>query len=97
MFCCSQRRLAASMQYALAVATSGEKTPSADTGIGRSFGPRVRRAREEQGMTQRQLAEILERDHRIKLDSSAITRIERSALDPDSAKPSPLQRYWTFP
>jgi transcriptional regulator with XRE-family HTH domain len=46
------------------------------------FGARIKRAREEQGLTQRELSEILEKDHRIRLDSSAVTRIESGSREP---------------
>lgn len=74
------------MQYARAVANQ-EGEDSGDQARQQQqpssgFGARIKRAREEQGLTQRQLSEILEQDHRIKLDSSAITRIENGTREP---------------
>ena len=48
-------------------------------------------------MTQRQLAEILEKAHRIKLDSSAITRIERSAREPRLGEAIAIAEILDFP
>jgi len=42
----------------------------------------MKRARDEEGLTQRELSELLLRDRRVKLDSSAITRIEGGAREP---------------
>ena len=42
-------------------------------------------------MTQRQLAEILERDHRIKLDGWRSPESNVARVNPDSAKPSPYR------
>lgn len=47
------------------------------------FGTKVRKAREERGLTQRQLSEMLAgNEYRVHLDNSAITRIENGAREP---------------
>ena len=61
------------------------------------FGQRVKRAREDQGLTQRQLAEALEQDHRIKLDSSAITRIESGSREPRIREALAIAEVLDFP
>ncbi|GAS87550.1 helix-turn-helix domain-containing protein [Mycolicibacterium brisbanense] len=63
----------------------------------RGFGQRVKRAREDQGFTQRQLAEILEEYHRIKLDSSAITRIENGSREPRITEALAIADILNFP
>lgn len=61
------------------------------------FGGRMKRAREEQELTQRQLSETLEQDHRVKLDSSAITRIENGTREPRIREALAIAEVLDFP
>ncbi|MBN7458326.1 helix-turn-helix domain-containing protein [Mycobacteroides abscessus] len=60
------------------------------------FGARVKRAREERGLTQRQLSELLA-GHRVQLDNSAITRIENGAREPRIREAIVLADVLEFP